>query len=106
MLNVSCCVTLNAIRHSILGRAIPGYTGTIPSYHKSIGGTRQLAAQRTPAVVFGFAIPILQGFMVKQTHLVQSENLWEKEAAMPNSWVDINVDGQTMEGYLTQPETE
>lgn len=44
--------------------------------------------------------------MVKQTHLVQSENLWEKEAAMPNSWVDINVDGQTMEGYLTQPETE
>ena len=25
---------------------------------------------------------------------------------MPNSWVDINVDGQTMEGYLTQPEAE
>ncbi len=23
---------------------------------------------------------------------------------MPNCWVDINVDGQTMEGYLTQPE--
>ena len=25
---------------------------------------------------------------------------------MPQSWVDINVGGQTMEGYLTQPEGE
>ena len=23
---------------------------------------------------------------------------------MPSGWVDINVSGQTMEGYLTQPE--
>ena len=25
---------------------------------------------------------------------------------MPASWVDINVDASTMEGYLTQPEAE
>ena len=29
---------------------------------------------------------------------------WEGGTAIPSSWVDMNVAGETMEGYLTQPE--